>query len=113
MIEFVLAISESWIFAQTVSLLISLHQKHESKQKVNDIVCENHISQSVDYYASFEPVVIFFLVNNETLHCGYKFIFPTDNKTGSTHIHTHTHTRARAHSPEYLKHTTDKTTNRT
>jgi len=36
--------------------------------------------------------VIFFLVNNETLHCGYKFIFPIDNKTGSTHTHTHTHT---------------------
>jgi len=92
-IEFVLAISESWIFAQIVSLLINLHQKHKLKQKVNDIVCKNHISQSTDYYASSELMVIFFLVNNETLHCGYKFIFPIDNKTGSTHIHTHTHMR--------------------
>jgi hypothetical protein len=72
-------------------------------------VRKNHVSQSLYYYASFELMIIFLLVNNETLHCGYKFIFPTDNKTGTKHTHTH----ARTHSPEYLKHTTDKTTKRT
>jgi len=66
----------------------------------------------MDYYTSFELMVIFFLVNNKTLHCGYKFIFPIDNKT-RINTHTHTYTHACTHSPEYLKHTTDKTTNRT
>lgn len=71
-------------------------------------MCDNHISQSLYYYASFRLMIIFFLVHNETLHCGYKFIFPNDNKTGTTQTHTHT----RPHSPEYLKYTTNKTTNR-
>jgi len=48
----------------------------------------------MDYYTSFELMVSFLLVNNKTLHCGYKFIFPVDNKTGSTHTHTHTHTQS-------------------